>query len=231
VGPPSRTLGLAFSDGDRTSRIAGAIVTADGVVDGLEFGRCTVGGTDATDALVDLWAALDREDVRHVACAGAAPAWFNLLDLRRLSETISRPVSAVSYEESSGLEPALREAFDGEALADRLKRIDRSRRGSAWTKPRATRPAETPCSSERSESTTTARSPRFAGSFATGSDDRSRSGSPPSRQAPTARRSTDTATNDLRAVVTVETKRWGQREEVRRTYHGPGPIGIHERER
>ena len=120
MGPPSRTLGLAFSDGDRTSHVAGAVVTADGVLDGLGFERCTVGGTDATDAVVDLWRALGREDVRHVACAGVAPAWFNLLDLRRLHETVDRPVYAVSYEPSPGLEPALREAFDGDALAARL---------------------------------------------------------------------------------------------------------------
>ena len=120
MGPPSRTLGLAFSDGDRTSHVAGAVVTADGVLDGLGFERCTVGGTDATDAVVDLWRALGREDVRHVACAGVAPAWFNLLDLRRLHETVDRPVYAVSYEASPGLEPALREAFDGDALAARL---------------------------------------------------------------------------------------------------------------
>ena len=120
MGPPSRTLGLAFSDGDRTSRVAGAVVTADGVLDGLDFDRCTVGGTDATDAIVDLWGALDREDVRHVACAGVAPAWFNLIDLRRLHEAVDRPVYAVSYEASPGLEPALREAFDDDALADRL---------------------------------------------------------------------------------------------------------------
>ena len=117
---PSRTLGIAFSDGDRTSHVAGAVVTADGVLDGLGFERCTVGGTDATDAVVNLWTTLGREDVSHVACAGIAPAWFNLLDLHRLHETLDRPVSAVSYEASSGLEPALRDAFDGGELADRL---------------------------------------------------------------------------------------------------------------
>ena len=117
---PSRTLGIAFSDGDGTSRIAGAVVTADGVFDGLGFERCTVGGADATDALVALWTALGREDIRHVACAGVAPAWFNLLDLRRLHETVDRPVYAVSYEASAGLESALRDAFDGSDLIDRL---------------------------------------------------------------------------------------------------------------
>ncbi|WP_280588505.1 DUF99 family protein [Halorubrum sp. Boch-26] len=117
---PSRTLGIAFSDGDRISRLAGAVVRADGTLDGLAFERCTVGGADATDAAIALFDALGREDVRHVACAGVAPAWFNLLDLRRLHEALDRPVYAVSYEPSPGLEPALREAFDGDALERRL---------------------------------------------------------------------------------------------------------------
>jgi len=120
VTTPSRTLGIAFSDGDRTSRLAGAVVRGDGTLDGLAFERCAVGGTDATDAAIALFDALGREDVRHVACAGVAPAWFNLLDLRRLHAVLDRPVYAVSYEPSPGLEPALREAFDGDALDRRL---------------------------------------------------------------------------------------------------------------
>ncbi|MFD1570040.1 DUF99 family protein [Halorubrum laminariae] len=118
--PPSRTLGVSFSDGDYTSYVAGAVVRSDGTLDGLGFERCTVGGTDATAAVIDLVDALGRDDVRHVACDGIAPAWFNLLDLRRLHETLGVPVYAVSYEPSPGLEPALREAFDGNALASRL---------------------------------------------------------------------------------------------------------------
>lgn len=120
MGPPSRTLGVAFSDGDHSSRVAGAVVRSDGTLDGLGFERCTVGGTDATDTVIDLVDALGREDVRHVACDGIAPAWFNLLGLQRLHETLDSPVYSVSYESSPGLEPALREAFDGDALASRL---------------------------------------------------------------------------------------------------------------
>jgi len=120
VTPPSRTLGVAFSDGDRVSRIAGAICRADGTVDGLAYDACTVGGTDATQAVRSLVTDLGREDVRHVSLAGVAPAWFNLLDLEALQAAIDRPVTAVSYEASDGLEPALREAFDGEALETRL---------------------------------------------------------------------------------------------------------------
>ena len=118
--PPSRTLGVAFSDGDRVSRIAGAICRADGTVDGLAYDACTVGGTDATRAVRSLVTDLGREDVRHVSLAGVAPAWYNLVDLETLQEAIDCPVTAVSYEASDGLEPALREAFDGEALETRL---------------------------------------------------------------------------------------------------------------
>jgi len=120
VTPPSRTLGIAFSDGDRTSRLAGAVVRDGGTLDGLGFEACTIGGTDATDAAIALSDRLGREDVRHVAVAGVAPAWFNLVDLPRIRDALDRPTYAVSYEASPGLEPALREAFDGEALARRL---------------------------------------------------------------------------------------------------------------
>ena len=118
--PPSRTLGVAFSDGDRVSRIAGAVCRADGTLDGLAYGACAVGGTDATRAVRSLVADLGREDVRHVSLAGVAPAWYNLVDLKTLQAAVDRPVTAVSYEVSDGLAPALREAFDGEALATRL---------------------------------------------------------------------------------------------------------------
>ena len=118
--PPSRTLGIAFSGGTHASYVAGAVVRGDFALDGLAYDSCSVGGTDATDAIRDLATSLDRPDVRHVCLAGVAPAWFNLVDLDRLHAALDRPVSAVSYEPSPGLEPALREAFDGDALADRL---------------------------------------------------------------------------------------------------------------
>jgi hypothetical protein len=118
-----RAVGIAASDGEREgdpSVLCGAVVRADRVVDGVSFAACTVGGTDATDAAERLLADLGREDVRDVLVAGVAPAWFNLFDLDRLAGTADRPVLSVSFEASDGLEPALREAFDGAALDRRL---------------------------------------------------------------------------------------------------------------
>jgi endonuclease V-like protein UPF0215 family len=116
----TRALGIAESYRSETSTLAGAVTRASRVIDGFAFSTCTVGGDDATDAMVDLYERLDREDVRYVLVAGVAPAWYNLVDLHAIHEVTDRPVVAVTFEESSGLEASLREAFDGDALARRL---------------------------------------------------------------------------------------------------------------
>lgn len=121
----ARALGVAESfagrdDEDGESVLAGALVRPDRVVDGFGFATCTVGGTDATAEVASLFDRLDREDVRCVLVAGVAPAWFNVLDLASLAEAVERPVLSVSFEDSEGLEPAIREHFDG---AERERRL------------------------------------------------------------------------------------------------------------
>lgn len=121
----TRVLGVAESyRGDRSpgesSTLAGAVVRADRVVDGLVFGSLTVGGEDATDAVRGLFSELDREDVQYLLLSGIAPAWYNVVDLLEIADRIGRPVCAVSFEESDGLEGPLREAFTDEALDRRL---------------------------------------------------------------------------------------------------------------
>lgn len=118
--PGTRALGVAESYRDSTSTVAGAVVATNRAVDGFAFETCTVGGTDATETIMALEAQLDREDVQYVLVSGIAPAWFNLVDLERLSDTLEQPVISVSYEASDGLETSIREAFDDEAAERRL---------------------------------------------------------------------------------------------------------------
>jgi hypothetical protein len=120
----SRALGIAASDGAERSILCGAVVRGDRVVDGLVFGTATVGGLDATDALLDCVDRLDRPDVQYLLVAGVAPAWFNLLDLGTLHEETDRPVVAVSFEDSDGLGAALDREFDGDALVRRRERYE-----------------------------------------------------------------------------------------------------------
>lgn len=116
----TRALGVAESYRGEESTLAGCVVRADRAVDGFAFESCTVGGTDATAAVIDLFRSLGREDIQYLFLAGIAPAWFNLLDPSRIADATDRPVLSISFEASSGLETPLREAFSGPELENRL---------------------------------------------------------------------------------------------------------------
>lgn len=117
----ARAVGVAesYRDGADTSTVAGCVVRADRVVDGFAFSACTVGGTDATEAITELWERLDREDVHVVVIAGVALAWYNIVDLHAVADTVEVPVVSVGFEASPGLKPAITAAFDdpGERLS------------------------------------------------------------------------------------------------------------------
>jgi len=121
-----RALGVAESyrgeSGD--SYLAGAVVRGSGTVDGLEFTTATVGGTDATDAVVRLYELADREDIRLVTLSGVALSWYNIVDLHAVHDATETPVISVTYEESEGLRAALRDEFSGDALDERLALYD-----------------------------------------------------------------------------------------------------------
>ena len=122
--PGVRALGIAESFGrdDKRSTLAGAVVRADRVLDGVAYRACTVGGTDATDAVAGLVDDLGRPDVQYVLVGAVAPAWYNLLDFPTIHERADCPVIAVTFEASDGLESGLRAAFAGSALETRLER-------------------------------------------------------------------------------------------------------------
>jgi endonuclease V-like protein UPF0215 family len=119
-------LGLAESyrdppDGRATeSTLAGVVVRPDRAVDGVVFGTCTVGGTDATAAIVECWDRLERPDVGVIFVAGIAPAWFNLVDLPAVAAATERPVIGLSFEASAGLDEAIEREFDGVEREERL---------------------------------------------------------------------------------------------------------------
>jgi endonuclease V-like protein UPF0215 family len=115
-----RALGVAESYQSDSSTLAGVVTRASRVVDGFVFGSCTVGGTDGTRAILDLYRRLDREDIGYLLIAGIAPAWYNVIDLSRLHEKTGIPVLSVSFEESDGLDTAIRTEFSGSSAKRRL---------------------------------------------------------------------------------------------------------------
>ena len=87
---------------------------ADGLVDGFSFSTATVGGLDATEAVLRLYERLRRKDVNILMFNGCVISWFNVIDLHEVFERTRRPLICVTYEPSSGLEPYFKQYFPGD---------------------------------------------------------------------------------------------------------------------
>lgn len=118
--PGARALAVADSTVDQRCVVCGIVARADRVVDDVVFDAWTVGGTDATATVVDLFERIDREDLQYLLLSGIAPAWFNLLDCPAIEAATGLPTISVSYEESEGLAEPIREAFEDESVEERL---------------------------------------------------------------------------------------------------------------
>ena len=111
--PALRVLGIAesFLRTRSTSILAGVVMRADLRVDGLAFARASVGGDDATQAVLSLYRQLNRADVNALLLSGAALSWFNIVDLEEVFIKVQRPLICLTYEDSPGLEKYIREYF------------------------------------------------------------------------------------------------------------------------
>lgn len=111
--PALRVLGVAesFIRSCSSSFLAGVVMRADLRVDGLAFARATVGGNDATEAVLKIYEDLNRDDVNALILSGAAVSWFNIIDIGAVFEKTKKPLVCLTYEESAGLERYIREYF------------------------------------------------------------------------------------------------------------------------
>ena len=109
-----RALGVAecFRRGvSRHSILAGVVMRADMIIDGFSLATATVGGLDATEAVLRLYGRLGRKDVNVIMLNGCVISWYNVIDLHEVAERAGRPVICVTYEPSPGLEKYFREYF------------------------------------------------------------------------------------------------------------------------
>lgn len=117
--PGLRVLGIAESyrgrhDEGAVSRLAGVVMRRDLRIDGFGTDEATVGGMDATGAVVRLVRSVGRDDVRLVMLSGAVIAWFNVIDAAEVADATGCAVVSVTYEPSPGLEEAIRRHFPGD---------------------------------------------------------------------------------------------------------------------
>jgi endonuclease V-like protein UPF0215 family len=119
-----RALGIAESFSGRTiSTMAGVVMRKDLRIDGVAIASLTVGGMDATDAVLGIIASLERRDINVVMVSGSVVAWYNILDPEAISGKTGLPLIVVTYEESEGLEKDIIHHFPGDE--ERLRAYQR----------------------------------------------------------------------------------------------------------
>ena len=109
-----RALGISesFVKGvSKESILAGVVMRADMKIDGFTFSRATVGGTDATEKILEMYKRLRRDDINLLLLNGCVISWYNVIDLHRVAEETGLPLICVTYNESAGLERYFRELF------------------------------------------------------------------------------------------------------------------------
>ena len=101
----------SFSHDSKKSILSGIVMSTDLIIDGFVMGHSTVGGDDATDAILEMYKRLDRPDVSFLLISGIVISFYNIVDLKRISEETGLPVIGVTYEESEGIEDAIKHHF------------------------------------------------------------------------------------------------------------------------
>ncbi|MDR3783075.1 MAG: DUF99 family protein [Candidatus Nitrosotalea sp.] len=101
----------SFKQGDSFSRLAGVVIRRDFIIDGFVFGKCTIEGDDATDVILDMYSRLNRDDISYIIISGLVISMYNIIDIKKIWETTKIPTIGVTYEESGGIEDAIRHHF------------------------------------------------------------------------------------------------------------------------
>lgn len=99
-------LGVAESFRKHVSKksvLAGVVMRADSIIDGISFAFPTVGGVDATEKLQELFESLNREDVNVLCVSGSVISWYNVIDFHSLHEQLGLPTISITYDKSEGL--------------------------------------------------------------------------------------------------------------------------------
>jgi len=101
----------SFSQDSKKSVLSGIVMSTDLVIDGFVMGHSTVGGDDATDAILSMYEKLDRADISFLLISGIIISLYNMIDVKRISEKIGLPVIAITHDESDGIEDAIKHHF------------------------------------------------------------------------------------------------------------------------
>ena len=107
----------SFEPNQAASALAGVVMRGDFVIEGFAFGRAAVRGTDATDAVLEMWDSLERDDISYVLLSGLIISMYNVIDPSRLYKKFAVPIISITRGGSDGLDGAAIGRLGEEALS------------------------------------------------------------------------------------------------------------------
>ncbi len=101
----------SFREEDKISKLAGVVMRRDFIIDGFVFGHTTIEGNDATDSILQMYKKLDRDDISFLIISGLIISMYNIVDIKKIWSALKIPIIGVTYEESKGIEAAIKYHF------------------------------------------------------------------------------------------------------------------------
>jgi len=101
----------SFAPNSSNSILSGVVMRRDFIIDDFVFGSATLGGDDATDSILKMYSELDRPDVSYVLISGLIVSMYNIIDIKKLFDSLQIPIIGVSYNDSLGIEDAIKHHF------------------------------------------------------------------------------------------------------------------------
>jgi endonuclease V-like protein UPF0215 family len=101
----------SFRQNSERSILSGLIMRRDFVIDGFVFGSAALEGNDATDQILRMYEELGRSDINYVIISGLIISMYNIVNIKKLHDSLQIPVIGITYNESDGLEDAIKHHF------------------------------------------------------------------------------------------------------------------------
>ncbi len=101
----------SFKQNSQKSVFAGVVMRRDFVIDGFVFGGATLKGDDATDAVLEMYDDLQRPDIGYVLISGLIVSMYNIINIKKLYDSLNIPIIGISYHDSAGLDDIIKKHF------------------------------------------------------------------------------------------------------------------------